>query len=90
MHASATTGHALEVDGPAVFSRSGVVTIKAGNKSAKVTGVPVTGQSLILATAQKKGPTYVNQAVPDPASDSFTIYVNKAPSDAPVAWFVVN
>ena len=64
--------------------------MKAGNKSAKVTGVPLTGKSLILATVQAKGPTYVKQAVPNPVSDSFTVYVNKAPVDTPVAWFVVN
>jgi hypothetical protein len=90
VRAKSTTDNALQVEGPAAFSRSGVVIVKAGNRSAKVTGVPLTGKSLILATVQAKGSTYVKQAVPNPVSDSFIVYVNEAPVDTPVAWFVVN
>ncbi len=90
VRARSQTGDALRVEGPAAFSRSGVVTVAAGSTSAKVTGVPLTHDSLVLATVQVKGSAYVKQAVPNPATDSFVVYVNKATKDTPVAWFVVN
>jgi hypothetical protein len=45
-------GTALQVSGPALFSRSGTVSIAFPAKSATVSGVPLTASSLILATAQ--------------------------------------
>jgi len=88
---------ALRVKGKAEFSRSGTVTISYPNKQATVTGVPVTAKSLAFATLQQfLAGRYVVAAVPNlgGSSNSFTIYLNKAPgsSSTPksvvVAWQV--
>jgi hypothetical protein len=82
---------ALQVEGTAVFSGSGVATVRAGSDSATVTGVRLTSASFVLALVQAKQSCYVVAAVPDHANQQLTIYLNKAPSTAlPVAWFVVN
>jgi hypothetical protein len=84
-------GTALSVAGVAEFDRSGLVSIPAGSRSARVTGVALSAISLVLAVAQAKSARYVVAAVPDPANSLFTIYLNKATSsDLPIAWFVVN
>jgi hypothetical protein len=44
---------ALSVQGPAVFSRSGVLTVRAGRSSALQTVVPLSQASLVLATIQQ-------------------------------------
>jgi hypothetical protein len=89
---------ALRVKGKAEFSRSGTVTISYPNKQATVTGVPVTAKSLAFATLQQfLAGRYVLAAVPNlgGSSNSFTIYLNKAPgsSSTPksvvVAWQVI-
>jgi hypothetical protein len=89
---------ALRVKGKAEFSRSGTVTISYPNKQATVTGVPVTAKSLAFATLQRfLAGRYVLAAVPNLSgtSNSFTIYLNKAPgsSSTPksvvVAWQVI-
>ena len=46
-------GTALKATGPAVFSRSGILTVAAGKSSGTVTGVPLTAASLVLATLQQ-------------------------------------
>ena len=78
----------------AVFSRSGVATVKPGTKTAVVNSVPLTSASLVLATLQNVLPGVMVQAVvPDPAHSKFTINLNKAPlapATAKVGWFVVN
>jgi hypothetical protein len=93
------SGTALVVEGTAVFSRSGNVTISYPAKSVTVTGVAVTSQSLVLATLQKHlGGVFVEAAVPNlsGSSNSFTIYLNKAPGtdtkpkSVTVGWFVVD
>jgi hypothetical protein len=81
---------ALQVNGPAVFSRSGLVTIASGQTSGKVTNVALTSASLVLAAVQAKGPSYVKQVALQPSTSSFTVYVNKTRTDTPVAWFIVN
>ncbi len=88
---------ALQVNGPALFSRSGSVTITFPKKTATVTGVDLTSASLVLATVQNNVKVFVRAAVPTPGTPgSFKIHLNKAPgtSGAPltatVAWFVVN
>jgi hypothetical protein len=43
---------ALQVQGPAAFSRSGILTIKAGKSTAKKTGIALTPASFVLATIQ--------------------------------------
>jgi hypothetical protein len=85
-------GTALRVDGRAVFRRSGVLVIPARAKSATMTGIPLTDASLVLATLrQHQVGLHVEAAVPDPATDSFTVYLNRrARRDVQVAWFIVN
>jgi hypothetical protein len=73
-------GTALKVSGRAEFSRSDVATVAAGSESVKVTGMPLTPGSMVLATVQQtSGGSYVKAAVPDPGSSSLSIYLNKAP-----------
>jgi hypothetical protein len=82
---------ALQVSGPAEFSRSGLATIPRGSKSVTVTGVSLTATSLVLATAQVAAKQYVQSAVPDITGSQFVIKLNAATTaDLPVAWFVVN
>jgi len=83
---------ALSVQGPAVFSRSGKLSIAAGNKSATQQGVALTGASMVLVTAQNDVPgVLVRSAVPHVASGSFTVHLAKAVSKAvTLGWFVVN
>jgi hypothetical protein len=82
---------ALKVGGAAVFSRSGLVTVPKGSKSAKVTGVSLSATSLVLATVQAKARQYVQAAVPDVTGSRFTIELNKAAAtDLSIAWFIVN
>jgi hypothetical protein len=83
------SGPALEVQGPATFSRSGVATIAARTKSVTVSFPGVTATSMVLATLQTnaKG-VAVASAVP--ALDSFTVKLTKSPkTDVVVAWFVM-
>jgi hypothetical protein len=83
---------ALSVQGPAVFSRSGVLTVAAGKSSANVTGVALTSASLVLATLQQHiTGVYVQAAVPNVTGSSFTVYLSKAVTAATkVAWFIIN
>jgi hypothetical protein len=83
------SGPALEVQGPATFSRSGLVTIEAKNKSATVSFPGVTEKSMVFVTLQTaaKGIAVVAAV---PAADSFTVKLTKAPKAAVVvAWFVL-
>jgi hypothetical protein len=88
-------GIALRVVGPAVFNRSGLVTIKAPAKSATV-AVPggLAATSLVLALLQNAVPgVFVASAVPNSSTGKVKINMNQAPpSTAPtakVAWFVL-
>ena len=85
-------GTAFEATGPAVFRRSGILTVAAGSSKGTVTGVALTAASLVLATSQQNlSGVYVRCAVPNVAGSSFTINLSKAPSaSATVAWFIVN
>jgi hypothetical protein len=87
-------GNALQVNGPALFSRSGHVVIPSGEDSAVVAAPALTAQSLVLALMQNKtGKVQVASAVPDAAAGTFTVHLSKAPvapDNATVAWFVVN
>jgi len=85
-------GTALKAAGPAVFSRSGILTVAAGKSSATQAGVALTAASLVLATLQQdRSGVWVRSAVPDVAASSFTIHLSKAvTASARVAWFVVN
>jgi hypothetical protein len=83
------SGLALEVQGPAAFSRSGLATIEAKKTNVTVSFPGVTATSMVLATLQTmaKG-IAVAAAVPE--ADSFTIKLTNAPkNDVVVAWFVL-
>jgi hypothetical protein len=88
--AASTNGVALQVSGKATFSRSGVVTVGAGNASKAVSLAGVTTSSIILATAQQAAAVSVTAAVP--SSGSFRIYLTgSAPTGGlKVAYFVLN
>jgi hypothetical protein len=90
--ANTAGGIALKATGPAVFSRSGLLTVAAGQSSATQTGVALTSASLVLATLQQNlSGVSVRSAVPNVPGSSFTVHLSKAPStSAAVAWFVVN
>lgn len=95
--AESTGGNALVVNGFALFSRSGKLTIPAGAHSITKTGVVLTTGSLVFATLQENRPgIYVRAAIPNvsmlpPPPSSFTIYLNdRAPANTTVAWFIVN
>jgi hypothetical protein len=83
---------ALRVNGPAMFSTAGTLTIGAGASKATKTGVALTSASLALATLQETDAgAYVMAAVPDVAASSFTVHLNKAATKkVTVAWFIVN
>lgn len=85
-------GTALEINGRAVFSRSGTASIAAGSSSVTVPGMALSAASLVLATLQQdRVGIYVRSAVPDPAARSFTVHLNESVTvRTTVAWFVVN
>jgi hypothetical protein len=83
-------GTALRVDGKASFSRSGVATVPAKTSTVTVSGVALTADSLIIATAQDTNGGGVRAAVPDPASNSFRIQmIRRVTGSSRVAWFVL-
>jgi len=87
--ADSSSGVALQVAGRAVFSLSGLATVKPGSTSVTVHLAGVTGTSLVLATLhQQAGQVVVASAVP--GSGSFTIHLTKAPaSRMKVAYLVL-
>jgi hypothetical protein len=79
------------VTGRATFSRSGIAVVPSGSTHVSVTMAGATTSSMILATVQQAGGFYVKYALP--ASGSFTIFLNKAPTSpttVKVAYFVLN
>ena len=82
----------LSVQGPAMFSRSGVLTVRAGHSSATHTVINMGRASMVLATLQQDlDGIWVRSAVPDPVGSTFTIHLNKAaPKHVEVAWFMIN
>lgn len=93
--ASNTGGTALQVDGVASFSRSGIAKVAGkSTKSArtvKVTGVALTSSSLILATPQGTvGGVAVEGVTLDVSGSSFVVTLTKAIKvSLDIAWFVV-
>jgi hypothetical protein len=84
---------ALQVHGPAVFSRSGILTVEAGHSSAQQTGIALTSASFVLATIQGNvGGVHVQGVtLVTGSSGSFNIHLNKAVlNSVKVAWFAVN
>ena len=94
---SSVGGTALQVNGPAAFTRSGTAEIPYPSKSATVT-VPggLSPSALVLATAQNNVGVYVVAAVPSTSTGTVKLTLNKAagtasaPQTAVIAWFVVN
>jgi hypothetical protein len=85
-------GPALRVAGPAVFGRSGVMTVGAGSSSVTKRKVALTTASLVLATLQDDVPgVWVRSAVPNVDGHSFTVHLSATvKASTKVAWFVVN
>jgi len=83
---------ALKTRGVAQFSRSGKLTVLAGQSSVTKTGIRIEADSLVLAVLQQnRSGTWVRSAEPNAAGDSFTIRLNKAVAgDTKVGWFIVN
>jgi hypothetical protein len=84
-------GPALQVAGPASFSRSGTLTVATGKSSANQTGVTLTSASLVLVTLQRhQSGLYVLAAVPNVSASSFTVYLSENVSaSTKVAWFII-
>jgi len=82
----------LAVTGKAYFARSGVVSVAAGKRTAKVPSIGISPASYVLATMQyPRSGVYIQAAVPNVDTDSITIYLNKAVTAATnVAWFVLD
>jgi hypothetical protein len=89
-----STATALQVEGVATFSRSGLVSIAAGKTTATITGVVLSASSLVLANLQNSlSGVYVVAVVTDVSGSKFEIYLSKAvPSGktAHVGGLVVN
>jgi hypothetical protein len=88
--AGSTSLTALQVNGKAKFSRSGRLTVLAGNSSIAKTVSGVTTSSMVFAVLQQaEVGTWVRAAVP--TTNKITIHFNKAlPTNTTVAWFVLN
>jgi hypothetical protein len=88
----ATGKTALRVDGHAVFSRSGILTVPAGHSSVAHPVEGLTPRSMILVTLQEDlAGTWIRSAVPAPESSKFTVHLNhSAPAHAKVAWLVID
>jgi hypothetical protein len=83
----------LEVNGAAVFSRTGTVTFSAGQSEVRVKPLRLTVSSIVLATIQGNvvGMDVRGVTIVTGNKGSFTIHLNKnAPSALIVGWFVVN
>jgi hypothetical protein len=91
-------GIALDASGRIVTDRSGKLIIEGGHASAthvipNLDGDPdLFPESLVLAMLQQNRPgVFVRAVVPHPATNSFTVHLNKAVgTNARVAWFVIN
>ena len=83
---------ALQVNGRAVFSSAGELTLPKGAKSGTQGGLTLSTSAFVIATLQQNLPgVYVRAAVTDAVAGSVTVYLSKAPKvDARVGWMVVN
>jgi hypothetical protein len=83
---------ALQVNGRAVFSSAGELTLSKGAKNGTQWGLTLSASAFVIATLQQNLPgIYVRAAVTNAAAGSVTVYLNKAPkADARVGWMVVN
>jgi hypothetical protein len=78
-------------DGVTTFSRSGVTRIRRGSRSARVTGVPMTSATAILATLQRRvSGVHLHAVETSPDTGSFTIHLNAGtPADLTVGWLAL-
>ena len=87
-------GTALEVSGPAVFSRSGLVTITRQETATVSVPGGLSASALVLALPQTPVTgIWVRAAEPHQVTGKITIHLNRAPvrpESVKVAWFVVN
>jgi hypothetical protein len=85
-------GYGLQVDGRAVFSRSGKASFAKGQASKTITAAPIAPASLVLATIQGVvAGTWVMGVSLSDANDTVTIRLNEtAPVALTVGWFIVN
>ena len=84
------SGVALDVQGPAKFSRSGITTISAGTSSKTISLAGVTTASMVLATAQQLTTVFVKAVVPASGSFSIRLTGNAPTGGLKVAYFVLN
>jgi hypothetical protein len=91
---SSSLATALQVEGVAAFSRSGIKSIAAGKTSVTVAGLALSAASLVLANLQTNfAGVWVQSVVPDDTAGQFKIHLSKAVpagETVKVAWFVVN
>ncbi len=86
-----TLGYALETRGRVRFSSAGRATVPAGQARVVLANLALSTTSMVLATLQtrKKG-VYVESAIAEPATNTATVYLNKAtPTAVDVGWFVI-
>jgi hypothetical protein len=83
---------ALRVNGRAVFSSAGRITVPAGTTSATQSGLSLSSAAFVIATLQQNLPSVsVRAAVPNAAAGTVTVYLNQAPTvNATVGWMAVN
>lgn len=82
---------AVEFDGSTAFSRSGSLTVRPGKTSVTKTGVTLSDATIVLATLQTRVPgVYVHAVQADPAAESFTIYLTRAPgTSVSIGWIAL-
>lgn len=97
-------GHlALRADGPSVlngpvefngvttFGRSGVVTVRSGERRVTKTGLELGDATVVLATLQSRAANvHVHAVEVDAAAGSFTIFLTGSPgSDVKIGWLAI-
>jgi hypothetical protein len=82
---------AVEFDGSTAFSRSGSLTVRPGQSSVTKTGLTLNQATIILATPQTRAPgVHVHAVQTDPAAESFTIYLTRAPeTSVSIGWIAL-
>ena len=89
-----TTGSpALDVQGKALFSRSGVVSMPAGGSTITLTPAGgITSASIVFAVlTQNRSGVWVRAVTKNATSGTLTIHLNKAVGPATnIGWFIVN
>ena len=92
LRVASRSGTALSVEGPASFSRSGVAMIPVGQSTWTSLDVGIGEFSFVLATLQVDlGEVVLRSAIPHAVRGTFTLRLSgPAPSDALVAWLILN